>query len=416
MFKKIKKCLATFITAAVMTTAVGCTTGQSTMYVMTSDNFNLKAGVYIYYQNQALNSAIDLASEADPNLDTTDEKALKETVIEEKKFLTWIGEKTSNSCREHITIIKKFDELGLTLSEEEIETVESYAENIYSNAEASKEYLDNGIGEESFKEILLNTYKANAIFIALYGEGGSENVQESDIKANYVENNARTKYIAFDLHNSDGSDMDEAGKKEIKDMANQYLTEAKNVSDIKKLGEKFTELQEKYDDYVEEKNNETSEEEATTTAPVDADTTTTTTTVDPYADEHIVVKVTTNADEPINEEVQAYSYLPSKAVHDWIFDPSTELNVPALVEDTENEKIYLAVRLDIEERMTDEDLWTESAIDSARFSMYSDELQDKLDEWSTQITVIANSDALERYGVFDYEEPETQANANNLAY
>ena len=75
--------------------------------------------------------------------------------------------------------------------------------------------------------MLFLTYKSNEIFEALYGENGTEGVKEEDVKNFYIENNARVKYIGLDLHDSEGNDLDEAGKKEITDMADDFLKRAK---------------------------------------------------------------------------------------------------------------------------------------------------------------------------------------------
>ena len=51
------------------------------------------------------------------------------------------------------------------------------------------------------------------------------------------------------------------------------------------------------------------------------------------------------------------TYTPSKKAYDYIFNDA-KLGVPAVVED--DEACYLVLRLDIEERMTDDDLWSDT--------------------------------------------------------
>lgn len=401
MFTKFKKCLTAFLTAAVAVSAVGCTLGTSTKTAMSVDGYEMNAGVYIYYQNNALSEAKRLASADDSNLDVNDQDALEKVKIENKDFLNWVNDKTTANCCEHIAVIKKFDEMKLTLDEKDIANVEDYAESIFSDAEESKEYVTNGIGEESFTEILLNTYKANEIFLAIYGEGGTKNIQESTVKENYIENNARVKYVALDLHDSEGNDLEEADKTEIKNLANKFLTTVKSTSDEKEMLQKFNDISDEYQEFTANKAAEASGEEAavtTTTAPESETTETSTTTVAPYANESIITKVTT--DEDTKEEDLNYS--PSKAFHDWAFNTSTKLNVPEIIED--EDKIYVAVKLDIEERMTEDDLWTESVSESQRFSMYSEDFQADIDEWVSQLRINLNHDAFDRYKPFDYEE------------
>ena len=169
--------------------------------------------------------------------------------------------------------MKKFDEMELSLKESDIESIESSVDSAYENNPDMFE--GNGIGKESLKEIMTNTYKSNEIFEALYGENGTEGVKEEDVKNFYIENNARVKYIGLDLHDSEGNDLDEAGKKEITDMADDFLKRAKNADSTDKMLEEFDLMQEEYDKYVADKAAEAAGEETTTEAATEAVTETT---------------------------------------------------------------------------------------------------------------------------------------------
>lgn len=414
MFKKFKKCLTAFMAAAIAVSASGCNVGEETKYAMYEGDFNLKAGVYIYYQNDALNSAKSLASKANESLDTNDTEALKKTIIEDKNFLTWVSDKTLASCGEHIATIRKFDELKLTLSDEDTKDVKNYVDSIYE--EEDNEYTQNGISKDSLKEILTNTYKASAIFDAYYGEDGIENIQESDIKNDYIANHVRVKYVKLNLLDSEGNALDDASKKEIKDMANDYLKQVKDTSGEKEMLKKFNDIKEDYDTYTEQKSSE-AEASTATTAAVEATTTTTvttvteaveetTTTTDPYANENILEAVTT--DENTNEEDITYS--PTKEVYDWAFNNSTKNDVPEIIES--EDAIYVAVKLDIKERLTDDDLWTEGTINRQRWAMYKDDFQEKLDEWVKDLNLLLNKKAAERYNPFSYKA----SSSTNSAY
>lgn len=412
MLRKIKTCLTAFIATAVMISCAGCTVGTSTATTMSADGFDLKSGVYIFYQNMTLEEAKTLAEEENENLDIEDQDALEEATIDGKKFLDWVYDETLKSCKNHIAIIKKFDEMELTLTEESIASAKDYAE--YLTAEETNEYFANGISRESIEEVLINSYKMDAVFTAIYGEGGTENVQESTLKDNFIANNARVKYVALDLHDADGNDLDEAGKAEIKKLADEYLKTVKSAKDNAEMLEKFNEISEEYTAYTEEKaaeaagETEETTEAVTTAAEESTDTTTTTTTVDPYANEEIIAVVTT--DEDTTEE--DLTYTPSKAFYDWAYNTATKTGVPEIIED--EGKIYVAVKLDIEERMTSDDLWTETAIYSERSSLYSEPMQDKIEEWANALNLTINEDAVDRYDPFDYEIPETETTNNNM--
>ena len=89
MLKKVKKILTGIIASAMIISSAGCGTGKSTAYALTVDGYQVKAGIYIYYQYSAFQEAKNLAAKADEKLDVNDEKALKKAKIDCKDFLQW---------------------------------------------------------------------------------------------------------------------------------------------------------------------------------------------------------------------------------------------------------------------------------------------------------------------------------------
>ena len=65
--------------------------------------------------------------------------------------------------------------------------------------------------------------------------------------------------------------------------------------------------------------------------------------------------------------------------------------------------MYVIVRFDIAERMTDDDLWSESNVENVRYDMFSDDLQDMLDSWGNEYEVVKNEKAYKRYDPFKIE-------------
>jgi hypothetical protein len=437
MLKKVKRILTGVIASAMVLSSVGCGFGKSTAYALTVDGYQVKAGVYIYYSYTALQEAKNLAKKSNEELDVEDEKALENVQIEGKSFTQWVEDKATSSCAEHVAVIKKFDEMKLSLDAKDVDSINSYAENTYD--ENPETYKDNGIGEESLKEIMTNTYKSQEIFNALYGNDGTEGVKESDVKDFYVENNARVKYIGLDLHDAEGNDLDATSKKEITDMANDFLSRAKNAASEQDMLDEFDTMQDEYDKYVSDKAAEASGTPVTTAAVTTVTTTVTTTvattvaqtaaddenadnsattvvsdassdgavttvaaaedaetttTTLPYGNETIIPVVTTDE----NTKEDDITYTPSKTFYDWVYN-TAKTGTPEIIEDEDT--MYVAVRLDIKERLTDDDLWSESGIESTRFSMFSDDLQDKIDSWVASYTIDKNEKAYKRYNPFD---------------
>ncbi|MDE6777105.1 MAG: hypothetical protein K2J25_04125 [Oscillospiraceae bacterium] len=117
----------------------------------------------------------------------------------------------------------------------------------------------------------------------------------------------------------------------------------------------------------------------------------------PYLNESVISII--NKEDYDNEE-DIY-YTPSEAVYHKLLEISdSDYGKVYLVE--EDEAYYLVTRYDIRERMTEDDLWTESTIDSVDLSKYSDAFEDKMEEWSAILNVEKNLASFKRYDPFAY--------------
>lgn len=466
MKTKFKKIAAAGIASAIMGTCVGC--GSSTAYAFTIDGVQINAGMYIYYSYAAYSEAISTIQSQNEELDTNDDKLVKEQFIDGVDTLTWIQNKAKDYCAEYVAVQKQCEELEITLTDEKITEVNDYVEQAW---EANgKTFASNGISEESVKKILLNTYLTEDLFYHYYDIDGSEGVNEDEVKDYFIENNARVRYITFNLTDGSGDLLKEDGKEEMKKMVDGYLKAAQALNgDEEALREEFDSIQEEYNAYVtsiseeavaatatsetDEDGNEippvtttTTEEittttttgtEATTTVAAEnnkeennettattilnsrsttlssdessevstdesvengetTEETTTTTTTSPYANERIIAKVTTSEDTK-EEDI---TYTPSKKAYEEIFKIE-KYNEPFVVYD--EEAYYLVVRMDITDRMTEDDLWSEDNVDSVITQMYKDKFDDKVDEWSSDLNIEENKRAIKRYDPFEID-------------
>lgn len=400
-FKKITAAAAAL---TMISSLVAC--GSNSAYALTIDGEQVNAGIYIYYSYVAYNDAISTLKEQNAELDTTDDKLVKEQIIDGKDVLTWIQDEAVNYCQEHIAVNKKFEEEGLELSDESMTNVKEYVEYIWE--EQSEVYEKNGISESSVTAIMEYTYKASDLFLHFYGIDGVEGVTEEEVHDYYVENNARIQYVKFDLVDGAGEELDNAGLKAMDEMTEKYLAAVEKLDKEEDIREKMDSVKEEYAAYVTSVSNEalatatdsegntvtTTTTTTTETTTVEGETTTTTTTI-PYANESLIARVTT--DEETDEE--DLTYTPAKSVHDFVFDDA-EINVPEIIEDEENNAKYLVVRYDIEERMTEDDLWTDDVKNNVVSAMFSEAFQEKLNGWCEEQNVEINDAAVKRYDPF----------------
>ena len=209
----LKKIAATAVAAATAAVCVGC--NRAMAYPLTIDGVPVKAGIYIYYSYAAYSEAISTIQEQNEDLDTTDNDLVKEQIIDGVDTLTWIQNKTMEYCKEYVAVQKDFEEKGLSLTKEETDDVEQYVSSAW---ETNGEIFErNGISEASVKDVLTSTYKSSELFLYYYGVDGEKGVTEDELKDYYIDNDARVRYIQFDLKDGNGDLLKEDGKKEIAD-------------------------------------------------------------------------------------------------------------------------------------------------------------------------------------------------------
>lgn len=160
----------------------------------------------------------------------------------------------------------------------------------------------------------------------------------------------------------------------------------------------------------------TAPEETTDTTGTGTSATTTTTTTNALGydvDHESIVAVSTSAEESDAAEDNTTTtteptYNPCQKVYEWIADEDTPYNEPTLIKD--DECYYVVMKMDIEDRMTADDLWTDSAKESVRETLYYDEFEAMLDETIyVGYTEQRNEKAYKRYKVLDVDVVEYQA-------
>ena len=453
-------------------TVLSCTAcGEKTANAMQVGGSDVRAGIYLYYATSAYGEAIEVLRKGGENFDDVVEskdykKILAKSDIDGVKADEWIQNKAAEHCETFMAIEKEFEALGLKLSGDELASAESSAKS--SMSFYGEFFEKTGIGEESVKDILLNSFKQDKVWEAYYGKDGKENIQDQTLYDHFKENHIRIKYIEMPLKDGEGNLLKGDGKAEIEKMANDYLKRlAKKKGEAEKMAE-FDYLIEEHNNYVTslseaavtttDENGSTittpttakvttvDEDETTTakpvtTAPADDDeaeaetdengetvaaaevTTTTTTTTAATTEDPAETTTTVTYGGPgydtANERVLAVStsakeedadaeeteteptYTPCEKVYNWAINPDTKYLEPELIKD--DECYYVVVKLDIEDRMTDDDQWNSSAIENVRREMYYDTFLDKLDSIAKDLPVTRNASAFRRYKVLDID-------------
>ena len=412
---KFNKFAAAAAAFALAVTAAGCgapeaiTFGKGTQTALTIDGYEVPAGVFIYNEISAYNNAAyELYSKngSEPSLDD-----VKNATIEDLTASEWIQNKATEACRDFVAYEKEFDKIGGSLTAEELDNIKS----ILAANSSNEMFTENGIGEESLRKVIENSYKQEAIFKHYYGLGCEKGCTEDELKEYFQDKTARVKYFTVSYKDENGEKYSDEEIRRLDKMIDQYVkdinAEKTNEAKLKKIDE----CEEEYKEYTDKRAQEAAEKAAkeagetlTTTTTVTTTTakgeTTTTTTTDPYANEMTVTKYTTTAAEEgsaVTTTASPESQASQKAFQDYnkyIFDKLGYYKAEKY--DYDENTVYVIIRADIKERMTDDDLWSESNIESLLSERYYQEFEDMMKGIAESYDANKNSSAYRKFSPF----------------
>lgn len=242
----IKKIAAAALAVVLAVTLCGCDKG----YLMTVDGVDIRNGVYL----QLLQSAYSLAetaydkqqaespdtSEGDTSDSDAEEVPITERTIEGKTGSQWIKDETLKAVRRFVAIQRKCDELGIALTEDELnqisidvnktwENENQYVKYLYGYDTMGEYYESQGIAQESVKEINRVNELQNKLFLYFYDKGGEFEVTESEIDEYLKENYSVVKYLSLSFTDASGKALEsDADKNAVKERAQAYADRINN--------------------------------------------------------------------------------------------------------------------------------------------------------------------------------------------
>lgn len=406
--KTFKKMTAVTAALAIASAFTGCTpsVGSGTTEALTIGGREIPAGVFIYYTMQGFSEAQSIIQ---TNTGEVPEiKDVKNSNIDSIDSSDWIQNKATEYCAGYAGILDEFEAIGGTLTAQDLDDAEEMA-NYYYMQDARIE--ENGVSLDSMKKIAESTYMEQAIFEHYYGFEGEKGCSEEELKDYFDENYARVKYVSISLLDEVGEKVAPDKEKELRKLAENYAEQVnKKSGELNKMHE-LDAVSEEYDEYVAA--HTTTAEGATTTTTTTtttaADETTTTTTTDPYANERLIQKYTTTTTEAADENTleletetteaeETEEDKNSRLFNEYVFN---ELGKgEAKVYDYSEDTIYVVMRGDLRERMTEDDYWTEDYVLSLQSQRYYEEFIDYLDEKKNSMTIEKNKSAYRRYAPF----------------
>ena len=185
---KAKKITAA-LTAALLCTA-SLTSCSDTSYVMTVGDSKINAGIYIYNELTEMSYQMTMMYyQKGIKKDYFDQK------VDGKAFDEYLSDYALTATKEYAAVVDKFNELGLTLSDEDIKSIN---DSISSTWDSQGEFYESeGISKESVKLALKGSKMREELFDHYYAEGGEEAVSDDEMVKYLDDNYLRYKSISF---------------------------------------------------------------------------------------------------------------------------------------------------------------------------------------------------------------------------
>lgn len=342
MKKAVKSLLVVILAVCMAFTAVGC---HAPTWVYEYDDVQISSGVYL---------AVLLSSYSTAASKVSSGTALLKQEIDGMSAADWIVKDAKEALARYVGIERKFDELGLTLSELDLAEIEQSVQSTW--AQIGSVYEENAVGQESYRKLVTNTKKGNMIFEKYYGTGGLEAVPNSQLFEHFKDNYAVVNTLALSIASATANLTDEqkAKNEEIKKLAESY------VEEYNKGKKTINELYDAYQHYLNDSEHDSSD----------------------AADK-------IGKDEDTRWLLHKDEKYPTEAVATVIFNDMKPNNkVAKLVSDTS--AYYVVVRYEISQ--DDEDF--EEAKLSILSDIKGDEFNEMIDEWAADVedpTVNGNS-------------------------
>ena len=414
---KAKKITAA-LTAALICTA-SLTACSDTSYAMTAGDSKINAGIYIY--NELTEMSYQMTMMYYQNGITKDYFDQK---VDGKAFDEYLSDYALTATKEYAAIVDKFNELGLTLSDEDLKSINDSISSTWDSQGEFYEY--EGISKESVKLALKGSKMRDELFDYYYAEGGEEAVSDDEMVKYLDDNYLRYKSISFaktaastdsSSSSTDSStDSASAANEEAKAERDEFLEKAQGVS-----FDDFDSIIDEYNDYVASKNSSSAADSDSSSAAdssaasddtssvSDIDTSSTasddTSSVsDSTADSSSAVDSDSSTDSSsstpdpyANEKMMNYGTMDDSqkdTTNGKILKEVSGMSTDVATAYEDDNAYYILIKGDIKDRDTE---YAKDNHEDLLKEMKSDEFQEKITSWVEKLDIKVNNKAIKRY-------------------
>ena len=408
---KAKKITAA-LTAALLCSA-SLTACSDTSYVMTAGDSKINAGIYIYNELTEMSYQMTMMYYQNGiKKDYFDQK------VDGKAFDEYLSDYALTATKEYAAVVDKFNELGLTLSDEDIKSIN---DSISSTWDSQGEFYESeGISKESVKLALKGSKMREELFDHYYAEGGEEAVSDDEMVKYLDDNYLRYKSISFAKNKAStdssssatdsSTDSADAANEEAKAKRDEFLEKAQGVS-----FDDFDSIIDEYNDYVASKkasdsssaaDSDSSAADSSTTSDdtssvAESDTSSTasddTSSVSDSTADSSADSSSSAPDPYANEKMMNYGTMDDSqkdTTNGKILKEVSGMDTDVATAYEDDNAYYILIKGDIKGRDTE---YAKDNHEDLLKEMKSDEFQEKLTSWVEKLDIKVNNKAIKRY-------------------
>ena len=188
------------VTALMVSLSLASCNQDTTWTYRTEDGaYEVTSGMYVGMSISAYNSGY-----SQTDVDTS--QPLYDQQIGSVDALTWVQQEVDNLAKKYLAVETKFEEYGLSFTEEEQSYIDSYIEYYWNYLGSS--YEDEGCGQESYTKLMTNSFKESQLFYHIYGEGGEREVTEDELRDLFNQQYAHVNIFDVDCSDDEGNPLE----------------------------------------------------------------------------------------------------------------------------------------------------------------------------------------------------------------
>lgn len=239
MFKKKFFSLSLLISMLIGLT--GCTDDT---WIAKNNNQSIPVGAYIYNLFIAYNESFRTIM-SDLNFDFSSKpENIFEKDIDGRNSVDWMKEKAITKCKNLFALDKKMEELGISLSDEEVAKAESTTMSSWNSYK--KSFQTYGISKESYHlASSLYDVKYKCILDHVFGDNGSEKITDEQIENYFKQKYTSYCYIIKPLVSKEEGKNSVLPDDKINELENKFNGYAESINNNSSTYDKVLELYKK---------------------------------------------------------------------------------------------------------------------------------------------------------------------------